>query len=129
MTSTLVGAGRKVVSFQMHGVDSALPYIAKRVAWAAKLSGIKTSGPIPLPSTSKKYTVNKSPHVDKNSMDQYEIRVSKRVVQIDAPIEVADKFVRFVQTKLPPIASNIDIKIVEKRYIPIESEFSGKRIA
>ncbi|EFA80839.1 thrombospondin type I repeat-containing protein [Heterostelium album PN500] len=127
--ATVVGAGRKIVSFQMHGVDKALPYIAKRVAWAAKLSGIKTSGPFPLPTTSKKYTVNKSPHVDKRSRDQYEIRVMKRVVQIDAPIEVADKFVKFVETKLPPIASTVDIKIVEKRYAPVEELYSGKRVA
>eukprot|EP01133_Synstelium_polycarpum_P017466 gene17466-20840_t len=113
----------------MQGIDKALPYISKRIAWAAKLSGIKTSGPFPLPSTSKKYTINKSPHVDKRSRDQYEIRVSKRVVQIDAPVEVADKFIKFVETKMPPMASTVDIKIVEKRYAPIEELYSGKRVA
>ncbi|EGG14557.1 ribosomal protein S10 [Cavenderia fasciculata] len=129
ITQTVVGAGRKIVSFQLQGIDRSLPYIAKRIAWAAKMAGINTSGPSTLPTTYKQYTINKSPHVDKRSRDQYEIRVMRRVVQIDAPLEVADKFAKFVETKLPPMASTVDIKIVEKRYVPAEELYSGKRVA
>ncbi|KYR01583.1 ribosomal protein S10 [Tieghemostelium lacteum] len=129
LISTIVSNGRKVVSFQLQGIDRTLPYIAKRISWAAKLSGIKTTGPYPLPSESKKWTINKSPHTDKRSRDQYEIRISKRLVQIDAPIETADKFVKFVQTKMPPISSSVDIKIEERIYIPIQTNYSGKKIA
>ena len=44
----------------------------------AKRSGARVSGPIPLPTRIEKYTVNRSPHVDKKSMDQFEIRTHKR---------------------------------------------------
>ncbi|KAK5582441.1 hypothetical protein RB653_004026 [Dictyostelium firmibasis] len=129
VTQTIIGGGRKVVSFNLQGIDKVLPYIAKRIAWAAKLSGIKTVGPLPLPSTSKQWTVNKSPHTDKNSRDQYEMKVNKRLVQIDAPIQTADMFVKFVQNKLPPISATVDIKIEERVYHPSEDYYSNKRIA
>ncbi|KAF2071805.1 hypothetical protein CYY_006866 [Polysphondylium violaceum] len=128
LTQTVVSNGRKVVSFNLQGIDNALPYIAKRISWAAKLAGIKTIGPIPLPTEVKKWTVNKSPHVDKNSREQYERCISKRLVQIDAPIETANMFIKFVETKLPPIASTVDIRIQERIYIPTEEHFSGKRV-
>eukprot|EP01132_Coremiostelium_polycephalum_P008540 gene8540-10501_t len=129
VVSTVVGSGRKIVSFSLHGVDNMLPYIAKRIAWAAKISGIKTSGPVPLPSTSKKWTLLRSPHADKKSREQYQLKVNKRLIQIDAPIETADKFVKFVETKLPPISSSVDIKIEERIYTPLENHYTGKRTA
>ncbi|EGC36889.1 hypothetical protein DICPUDRAFT_87216 [Dictyostelium purpureum] len=129
ISQTVVSNGRKIVNFNLQGIDHVLPYIAKRIAWAAKLSGIKTVGPIPLPSTFQKWTVLKSPHTDKRSREQYELKVNKRLVQIDANVEMADKFVKFVQTKLPPISATVDIKIEERIYHPEENFYSGKRIA
>ena len=51
----------------------------------AKRSGARVSGPIPLPTRIEKYTVNRSPHVDKKSMDQFEIRTHKRLIDIIEP--------------------------------------------
>ena len=51
----------------------------------AKRSGARISGPIPLPTRIEKYTVNRSPHVDKKSMDQFEIRTHKRLIDIIEP--------------------------------------------
>ena len=51
----------------------------------AKRTGAKISGPILLPTRIKKYTVLRSPHVDKKSREQFEIRVHKRLVDIHTP--------------------------------------------
>jgi small subunit ribosomal protein S10 len=51
----------------------------------AKRTGAIVKGPIPLPTRTERYTVNRSPHVDKKSMDQFEIRTHKRVLEIVDP--------------------------------------------
>ncbi len=48
-------------------------------------TGAKISGPIPLPTKINKYTVLKSPHVDKKSREQFEIRTHKRLIDILEP--------------------------------------------
>ncbi|MFQ5596647.1 MAG: 30S ribosomal protein S10 [Nitrospiria bacterium] len=48
-------------------------------------TGAKVSGPIPLPTRISKYTVLKSPHVDKKSREQFEIRTHKRLIDILEP--------------------------------------------
>ena len=51
----------------------------------AKRTGAKVKGPIPLPTRFEKFTVNKSPHVDKKSRDQFEIRTQNRLIDIIDP--------------------------------------------
>ena len=51
----------------------------------AKRSGARVSGPVPLPTRIEKVTVNKSPHVDKKFMEQFEIRTHKRLLDIIEP--------------------------------------------
>jgi len=48
----------------------------------AKRTGASVSGPIPLPTDRSLYTVLRSPHVDKKSREQFEIRVHKRLIDI-----------------------------------------------
>ena len=48
----------------------------------AKQTGAKISGPIPLPTRKNKYTVLRSPHVDKKSREQFQIKIHKRIVDI-----------------------------------------------
>ena len=50
-----------------------------------KSTGAKVAGPIPLPTRTERFTVNRSPHVDKKSMEQFEIRTHKRVIDIINP--------------------------------------------
>ena len=50
-----------------------------------KRSGAKLSGPIILPTKFKKYTVLRSPHVDKKSREQFEMRIHKRLIDILEP--------------------------------------------
>ena len=51
----------------------------------AKRSGARVSGPDPMPTRIEKFTVNRSPHVDKKSMDQFEVRTHKRLIDILEP--------------------------------------------
>lgn len=51
----------------------------------AKRSGARVSGPVPMPTRIEKVTVNRSPHVDKKSMDQFELRTHKRLIDIIEP--------------------------------------------
>ena len=51
----------------------------------AKRTGAKVRGPIPLPTRLEKFTVNKSPHIDKKSREQFEIRTHKRLLDIIDP--------------------------------------------
>ena len=48
-------------------------------------TGGRVAGPIPQPTRIERFTVNRSPHVDKKSREQYEIRTHKRVVDITEP--------------------------------------------
>ncbi len=51
----------------------------------AKRSGARVSGPVPLPTRIERFTVNRSPHVNKKSMDQFEVRTHKRLIDILEP--------------------------------------------
>ena len=51
----------------------------------AKGSGARVVGPVPLPTRIERYSVNRSPHVDKKSMDQFEMRTHKRLLDILDP--------------------------------------------
>lgn len=51
----------------------------------AKRTGARVAGPIPLPTQIEKYTVLRSPHVDKKSREQFEIRTHKRMLDILDP--------------------------------------------
>ena len=73
----------------------------------AKRTGARLAGPIPLPTAKNKWTVLRSPHVDKKSREQFEIRTHKRLIDILQPtgktIEALNKGL-----SLPP---GVDIKI------------------
>ncbi|MCR4318632.1 MAG: 30S ribosomal protein S10 [Planctomycetes bacterium] len=56
---------------------------AKKIASACIETGATICGPIPLPTKRETITVNRSPHVDKKSRDQYEIRTHKRLMYIE----------------------------------------------
>ncbi len=50
----------------------------------ARRTGAKIAGPIPLPTKINRYTVLRSPHVDKKSREQFEIRTHKRLIDLHA---------------------------------------------
>lgn len=74
----------------------------------ARRTGSKVNGPIPLPTEIERFTVNRSPHVDKKSMDQFEIRTHKRLLDI---VEPAAKTVDDLRKLNLPAGVDINIKI------------------
>ena len=58
---------------------------AQEIVETAKSTGAKVAGPIPLPTRIERYTVLRSPHVDKKSREQFEIRTHKRLIDITEP--------------------------------------------
>jgi len=57
------------------------------IVQTAKRTGAIVAGPIPLPTDISRYTVLRSPHVDKKSREQFEIRTHKRLIDILEPTE------------------------------------------
>ena len=60
---------------------------AGEIVETAKRTGAKVVGPIPLPTRINKFTVLRSPHVDKKSREQFEIRTHKRLLDILDPTQ------------------------------------------
>ncbi|RMF72872.1 MAG: 30S ribosomal protein S10 [Acidobacteria bacterium] len=58
---------------------------ASEIVDTARRTGARVVGPIPLPTHRSVYTVNRSPHVDKKSREQFEIRTHKRLMDILEP--------------------------------------------
>ena len=58
---------------------------ASEIVDTARRTGAKVAGPIPLPTAVSRFTVNRSPHVDKKSREQFEIRTHKRLIDIIEP--------------------------------------------
>jgi small subunit ribosomal protein S10 len=73
-----------------------------------KRTGAKVAGPIPLPTRRERYSVNRSPHVNKKSMEQFEIRTHKRVLDI---IEPTAKTVDELKKLNLPAGVDIQIKL------------------
>ncbi|OGI88182.1 30S ribosomal protein S10 [Candidatus Nomurabacteria bacterium RIFCSPLOWO2_01_FULL_33_24] len=66
-------------------------------------------GPIPLPTEKKKYTVNRSPFIFKDSREQFEIRVHKRVIDISNP---SAKIIDALTNLNLPSGVDIDVKML-----------------
>ena len=74
----------------------------------ARRTGAKVAGPIPLPTHISKFTVLRSPHVDKKSREQFELKTHKRVIDIlDSRAQTVDAL-----TKLDlPAGVDVEIKV------------------
>lgn len=73
----------KIRAYDHKIIDQATETIMK----TAERSGAQVIGPVPLPTEKRKYTVNRSTFVHKDSRDQYEMRVHKRLIDITNPTE------------------------------------------
>ena len=73
-----------------------------------KRTGSQVVGPVPLPTRIERFTVNRSPHVDKKSMEQFEIRTHKRVLDISDP---TNKTVDELKKLSLPAGVDISVKI------------------
>ncbi len=72
----------------------------------AKRTGAQVRGPIPLPTKIEKYTVLRSPHIDKKSREQFEIRTHKRLLDIVDPTpQTVDALMKL------DLAAGVDVEI------------------
>jgi small subunit ribosomal protein S10 len=84
----------------------ALDQSAERIADTARRSGARISGPIPLPTKIRKFCTIRGPHIDKESMEHFEIRTHKRVIDILEPTnKTIDALMRL------DLPSGVDIQI------------------
>jgi small subunit ribosomal protein S10 len=78
----------------------------KEIVDTASRTGARISGPVPLPTQISKFTVLKSPHVDKKSREQFEIRTHKRLIDIFDPTpDTVDALMKL------ELASGVDVEI------------------
>lgn len=74
------------IRIRLKGFDHRiLDQSAGDIVETAKRTGARVAGPIPLPTKIERYSVNRSPHADKKSMEQFEIRIHKRLLDIIDP--------------------------------------------
>jgi len=74
------------IRIRMESYDHrALDKSAVEIVETSKRTGARVKGPIPLPTRIERYTVLRSPHIDKKSREQFEIRTHKRLIDIEEP--------------------------------------------
>lgn len=81
---------------------------AVMIVEAAERTGAAVSGPVPLPTEIKKFCVIRSPHIDKDSQEQFEIRTHKRIIDI---LEPTSKTVDALMRLQLPSGVDIEIKL------------------
>ena len=76
----------QIIKIRMEAYDhEVVDKSAADIVDTAKRTGARVAGPIPLPTRIERYTVLRSPHIDKKSREQFEIRTHKRVIDIVQP--------------------------------------------
>lgn len=81
---------------------------AQKIVETAKKTGSKVSGPVPLPTERTLVTVLRSPHKDKDSREQFELRVHKRLIDI---IDPTPRTIDYLMRLDLPAGVDIEIKI------------------
>ena len=79
---------------------------AREIINTARRTGAQVRGPIPLPTRFERYTVLRSPHIDKKSREQFEIRTHKRLLDIIDPTpQTVDALMKL------DLAAGVDVEI------------------
>jgi small subunit ribosomal protein S10 len=81
----------------------------RQIIDAAARNDARIVGPIPLPTEIKRYTVNRSTFIDKNSREQFELRVHKRLVEITSP---SQKVIESLSNLNLPAGVDVEMKMV-----------------
>lgn len=93
----------KIRAYDHKIIDQATQTILK----TAERAGAKIRGPIPLPTEKRKFTVNRSTFVHKDSREQFEMRVHKRLIDI---VEPSDKMMDSLMSLNLPAGVDVEIK-------------------
>ncbi len=95
----------RIKSYDHKLIDSS----ARQIIETAERSDAKIVGPIPLPTEMKKYTVNRSTFINKNSREQFELRVHKRLIDISNPTQ---KIIESLSNLNLPAGVDVEIKMI-----------------
>jgi small subunit ribosomal protein S10 len=78
----------------------------REIVGTAKRTGARVRGPIPLPNRIERFTVNRSPHIDKKSREQFEVRTHRRLLDIVDPTpQTVDALMKL------DLAAGVDVEI------------------
>ncbi|HMO02098.1 MAG TPA: 30S ribosomal protein S10 [Oligoflexia bacterium] len=99
--------GAQTIRIRLRGYDKKLlDKAVADIAQSARRTGSRIAGPIMIPTRIKKYTVNRSPFIDKKSREQFELRIYKRLLDILEPTQqTIDELGKL------DLSSGIDIRI------------------
>ncbi len=79
---------------------------AREIVNTAKRTGAQVCGPVPLPTKIERFTVNRSPHIDKKSREQFEMRTHRRLLDIVDPTpQTVDALMKL------DLAAGVDVEI------------------
>ena len=100
---------KQKIRIKLKGYDHRiLDQSALQIVEAVERTGAVVVGPIPLPTHIQKFSVIRSPFIDKDSQEQFEIRTHKRLIDI---IETTSKTIDALANLSLPSGVNIDIKL------------------
>ncbi len=102
-----VQAGKQTIRIRLKAFDHrVLDASTKEICSTAKRTGAQVRGPIPLPTRLERFTVNRSPHIDKKSREQFQICTHKRVLDIIDPTpQTVDALMKL------DLAAGVDVEI------------------
>ena len=95
------------IKIRMEAYDhEAIDQSARDIVETAKRTGARVSGPVPLPTRIERFTVLRSPHIDKKSREQFEMRTHKRLLHIVDPTpQTVDALMKL------DLAAGVDVEI------------------
>jgi len=100
---------RQVIRINLRSFDHRLlDTSVASIVETARQTGAKVAGPIPLPTRKRRFTVLRSPHVDKKSREQFEMRQHKRLVDL---VEPSQKTLDELQNLELPAGVHVEIKL------------------
>ena len=100
---------KQKIRIKLKGYDhKILDQAAQQIVEAIEATGAMVLGPVPLPTHIQKFSVIRSPFIDKDSQEQFEIRTHKRLIDI---IETTSKTIDALARLNLPSGVNIDIKL------------------
>jgi len=104
-----MATGKQRIRIRLKAYDHRiLDESALRIVDTAQQTGARVSGPVPLPTETDKYTVMRSPFIDKDARDQFEIRTHKRLIDI---IDPTNRTVEALTRLNLPAGVDIEIKL------------------
>ena len=100
---------KQKIRIKLRGYDhKLLDQSAEQIVEAVERTGAVVAGPIPLPTHIQKFSVIRSPFIDKNSQEQFEIRTHARLIDI---VETTSKTIDALTALSLPSGVEIDIKL------------------